>query len=53
MFLKSSYSEQLGQFQPNLAHSILGWMGFKFVQVKGPALFQGEIIATRMPMLMA
>ena len=40
----SSSSEPLGQFQPNLAQSILGWRGFKFVQMKGPALFQGEII---------
>ena len=40
----SSSPEPLGQFQPNLAQSILGWRGFKFVQMKGPALFQGEII---------
>ena len=40
----SSSPEPLGQFQPNLAQSILGWMGFKFVQMKGRALFQGEII---------
>ena len=40
----SSSPEPLGQFQPNLAQSILGWMGFKFVQMKGSALFQGEII---------
>ena len=40
----SSSPEWLGQFQPNLAQSILGWRGFKFVQMKGPALFQGEII---------
>ena len=32
--LKSSYPEPLGQFQPNLAQSILGWRGFKFVQMK-------------------
>ena len=30
--------------QNNLAQSILGWRGFKFVQMKGPTLFQGEII---------
>ena len=36
--------EPLGQFQPNLAQSILGWRGFKFVQMNGHALFQGEII---------
>ena len=38
--------EQWGQFQPNLAQSIIGWrecMGC-FIQKKGPALFQGEII---------
>ena len=40
----SSSPEPLGQFQPNLAQSILRWRGFKFVQMKGPALFQGEII---------
>ena len=40
----SSSLEPLGQFQPNLAQSILGWRRFKFVQMKGPALFQGEII---------
>ena len=40
----SSSPEPLGQFQPNLAQRILGWRGFKFVQMKGPALFQGEII---------
>ena len=38
----SSSPEPLGLFQPNLAQSILGWRGFKFVQMKGPALFQGE-----------
>ena len=37
----SSSPEPLGQFQPNLAQSILGWRGFKFVQMKGPVLFQG------------
>ena len=42
-FLSSS-PEPLGQFQPNLAQSILGWRRFKFVQMKGPVLFQGEII---------
>ena len=41
----SSSPEPLGQFQPNLAQSIrLGWRRFNFVQMKGPALFQGEII---------
>ena len=40
----SSFPEPLSQFQPNLAESILGSRGFKFVQMKGPALFQGEIV---------
>ena len=40
----SSSPEPLGQFQPNLAQNILGWRGFKFVQMKGHAIFQGEII---------
>ena len=30
----SSSPESLGQFQPNLAQSILGWRGFKFLQMK-------------------
>ena len=42
--LKSFSPEPLGHFQPNLAQSILGWREFKFVQMKGPALFQGEMI---------
>ena len=29
--------------QNHLAQSIIGSMGFKFVQMKGPNLFQGEI----------
>ena len=41
-FRKSS-SEHLGQFQPNLAQSILGWREFKIVLMKGSALFpRGE-----------
>ena len=28
----------------DLAQCILGWRGLKFIQMKGPALFQGEII---------
>ena len=44
-FTFSSYSpEPLGKFQPNLVQSILGWQGFKFVQMKGSALYKGEII---------
>ena len=41
---KSSSPEPLSQFQPISAQSIIGWRGFKFVQIKGPAFFQGEII---------
>ena len=40
----STTPEPLGQFQSNLAQLIFGWRGFKFIQMKGPALFQGEII---------
>ena len=48
LFLFSTSSQEpLGQFQPNLAQSILGWRGFKFVQMKGHALFQGERIAKK------
>ena len=43
-FKKSSSQEPLSQFQPNLAQSILGWRGFKFVQMKDQTLLQGEII---------
>ena len=40
--IKKSFSpEPLGQFQPNLAQSILELRQFKFVQMKGPVLFQG------------
>ena len=39
-----SSPEPQGQFQPNLARIILGWKGFKFVQIKGYNLFQGDII---------
>ena len=42
--LNKSASQEPLQFQSNLAQSILGWRGFKFHQMKGPALFQGEII---------
>ena len=40
----SSSPDPLGQFQPNLAQSILWWRGFKFVQMKGPAFFKGIYI---------
>ena len=43
--LKFSSPEPLSQFQPYLSQSILGWREFKFVQVKGPTLLQGEIIS--------
>ena len=36
----SSSPEPLGQFQPNLAQSILGWCEFIFVWMKGPAFLQ-------------
>ena len=38
----SSSPEPLSQFQPNLAQSILGWRGFKFVQMKGPPFSKGR-----------
>ena len=45
LFTFSSFSpEPQGQFQPNLAQSILGWSRFKFVQMKGHPFFQGEIV---------
>ena len=42
LFTFSSCPEPLGQFQPNSAQSnypLLGWRGFKFVQIKGPSSF--------------
>ena len=43
--LKKIFSpEPIGQFQPNLAQSILGRWGLQFVQGKGHVLFKGEII---------
>ena len=39
----TSSPEPPRQFQPNLAHSILGWRGFNFIQRKR-ILFQGEKI---------
>ena len=41
---KTSSPEPLGQFHQNLAQTIFGWLGFSFIQIKGPTLFQGEII---------
>ena len=37
--------EPLGQFLPIMGQSILGWSGFMFIQMKGHAFLQGEIIA--------
>ena len=45
--LSSSSQEPLGQFQWNLTQIILWWRGFKFLQMKGPALFQGEMITKK------
>ena len=43
--LKSFTPEPQGKFPSNMALSILKWMRFKvFFQMKGPALYQGEII---------
>ena len=42
--LKKISEEPKDQFQPNLAQSILKCREFKFVQIKGQAIFQGEII---------
>ena len=40
----SSSQEPLGQFKQNLAQSILGSRGVKFLQMKGHPFLQGEII---------
>ena len=40
----SSSPESPDQFYPNLAQSIPGWKGFKFVQMKGHAVTKGVII---------
>ena len=40
----SSSPKMLGLLQPNVAQYIPGWRGFKSVQTKGSAFFQGEII---------
>ena len=42
--VSSSSLEPLGQFQPNLAQSILGWRG---CSNGGPAIFLGEIITKK------
>ena len=41
---KFSTAELLGQFQPNLSQSICGWREFMLDHIKGPVLFQMEII---------
>ena len=41
LFAFLSSLELLGQFQPNLAQSILAWRGFKIFQMKGYACFHG------------
>ena len=44
----SSSPEPLGQFHPNLAQASLDkGLRFKFVHMKGPDLFQGEIITKK------
>ena len=41
---KQIFSSRTTESISNLAQNILGWRGFKFVKMKGRALFQGEII---------
>ena len=45
-YILTFFSTTTGPISTKLGtkHHILGWKGFKFVQMKGPALFQGEII---------
>ena len=38
------FSGTTGPFSTKLPQSILEWRGFKFIQMKGPSIFQGEII---------
>ena len=40
LFTFSSSPEPLGHFLPNSAQSILGWRGFKFIQMKNPTVLQ-------------
>ena len=47
LFTFLSPPEPLGQFQPKLAQSIIGWRIFNFVQMKVHALFQGKKIAKK------
>jgi hypothetical protein len=41
----SSHKKLLGQIYPDLSQLILRERGFKFIQMKGDALLQEEIIA--------
>ena len=47
--LKIFLSRIMDQFQPNLEQSILRWRGFNYIQLKGPTLFQGEIMGFSSP----
>ena len=40
----TKFQRLLNWFQPNLAQSNFGWRNFKFSQIKGNALFQGDMI---------
>jgi len=44
MLKKPSSQGSVGQFQPNLVGNILGGWGFRFVQIKGLASFQAEVL---------
>ena len=39
---KNLSPEPLDQFQPNLAQCIIGWRGFKYVQMKAPPFSKGD-----------
>ena len=43
-FKNNSSPEPLGQFQPILAQSELGWCGLKFVQMKNHSILKKQII---------
>ena len=43
---KRKFFSRDSHFQPNLAQTIHGWRGFKFVHMKGHTPFQQDIIAT-------
>ena len=44
LFTFSSCQEALGQFQPYLAQNILGWRGFKFVQIKNNSILIKKVM---------